>query len=306
MITTLTGENGFELKAELHKRVAAFVVEQGDMALERLDGSEVEFDRLREALQSLPFLAPRKMVVIRQGSANKQFAERAPELLTELPETTDVILVEPKLDKRSGYYKFLKKSTEFREFPALDAGALSRWLTAEAKARGGKLSSSDAWFLVERVGQNQQLLASELDKLLLHNPAISRQTIELLTEQTPQSTVFALLEAAFAGKTKVALELYREQRAQKVDPLQIIAMLAWQLHILALIKTARGRSPGEIAAAAKLNPYVVQKSQAIAARLSLPQLKKLVADLLVIDRRAKSESLDTDEALQNYLLGLAS
>jgi len=306
MIVVLTGENSFGLKVRLDKLVAAFLAEHDEFGLERIDGEETEFPKLAEALTSLPFLAAKKMIVLRRPSANKEFAEKAEELLSNLPETTDVIIVEPKLDKRLSYYKFLKKSTDFREFLELDSGGLAKWLSDEAKAREGRLSQSDAQYLVERVGANQQLLSNELEKLLLYDTAISRQTIDLLTEATPQSTIFALLESAFGGNATRTLQIYKEQRAMKVEPPQIIAMLAWQLHVLALIKTAGDRSASDIASQAKLSPFVVQKSQNIARKLSLSELKVLVSDLLSIDARSKRQNLDSDEALQNYLLKLAS
>lgn len=304
-MVTLTGANSFLLQSELRRMVGDFLAEYSDMGLERIDGDEAEFDRIREALQSLPFLAARKMVVIRNGSANRQFVENAEKLLGELPETTDVILVEPKLDKRGSYYKFLKKETDFREFNALDENGLARWLAQTAKEQGGNLSALDARFLVERVGADQQLLSNELDKLLLYDPKITRNTIKLLTEVAPQSTVFQLLEAAFAGNQKRALELYAEQRAQKVEPQQIIAMLAWQLHIVALAKTAGDRTPDVAAKEAKISPFVFKKSAAIARKLTLARLKELINNLLTIDRRSKRENLDLDDALQAYLLQLA-
>lgn len=303
---TLTGANAYGLSRELGKLTADFVAEQGDMGLERLDGDEATFERISEALTSLPFLSSKKMVVIRGGSANKQFTEKAPELLAEVPETTDVVVVETKLDKRSSYYKFLKKSTDFREFNELDQNGLARWLVQSAKEQGGTLSQADASLLVNRVGTNQQLLASELDKLLLYNDKVTRSSIEVLTEPTPQSTVFELLDAAFAGRTKRAMQLYAEQRALKVEPQQIIAMLAWQLHILALIKTAGERSPQAIASEAKVSPYVVQKSSGIARKLTLAELKRLVADLAEIDARSKRETFSIDDALQHYLLTLST
>ena len=305
MTVTLTGANSFGLQAELARLVHAFVAEHSDMALERLDGEEASYERLQESLQSLPFLAAKKMVVLRAPGANKQFAEHAEELLKELPDTTDLIIVEPKLDKRSSYYKLLKKATDFREHAELDRGGLARWLVAEAKARGGSLNLGDASFLVDRVGASQQLLGNELEKLLLYEPKISRTNIELLTDATPQSTIFELLEAAFAGNAKRTLSLYAEQRRLKVEPQQIIAMLAWQLHVLALVKTADGRSPDVIAKEAKISPFVVKKSAGVARKLSLAELKKLVADLLNIDIRLKREALDADEAVQNYLLHIA-
>lgn len=305
MKVTLTGENSFMLRGELNSLVRQFLGEHGDMALERLDGEEASFERLQEALQSLPFLANRKMVVLRSASLNKQFVEHAQRLLSELPDSTDLIFVEPKLDKRSSYYKLLKKDTDFRDFPELDRAGLARWLVAAAKAQGGALSPSDASYLVDRAGAGQQLLQHELEKLLLYNPTVTKASIDLLIEPTPQSTIFELLEAAFAGNTKRAQQLYEEQRALKVEPQQIIAMLAWQLHILALVKTAGNRTPDNIAREAKLNPYVVRKSAAIANKLTPLKLRQLIMGLLNIDRRLKRETLDADEALQTYLLFLS-
>ncbi|HSX45784.1 MAG TPA: DNA polymerase III subunit delta [Candidatus Saccharimonadia bacterium] len=304
MIVTLTGENAFGLGAELSKLVGPFVSENGELALERLDGEEAELARMQEALTSLPFLSVRKMVVLRAPGKNKQFAESAEQILGGVPESTDVILVEPKLDKRLSYYKFLKKNTDFREFQELDANGLARWLSEQAKTRNGSLSQADARYLVERVGASQQILANELEKLLLYDSKISRETIDLLTEASPQSTIFQLLEAAFAGNKRRVLQLYAEQRALKVEPPQIVAMLTWQLHVLAIIKTAGEKSADQIASEARLNPFVVRKSQVIARDLSLSEVKQLVADLLEIDVKSKTTGIDLDEALQTYLIRL--
>ncbi len=306
MVITLTGANTYALTHELRQLTANFVAEQGDMGLERLDGDEATFERMSEALTSLPFLSNKKMVLIKAGSTNKQFVEKAADLLADTPETTDVVIVEPKLDKRSSYYKYLKKSTDYREFSELDQSGLARWLVQTAKEQGGTLSQADASFLVGRVGTNQQLLAHELEKLLLYDAKVGRSSIEALTEPTPQSTVFELLDAAFAGNTQRAMQLYAEQRALKVEPQQIVAMLAWQLHILALIKTAGERSPQAIASEAKVSPYVVQKSSGIARKLTLTELKRLVADLAEIDARSKRETFSIDDALQHYLLTLST
>ncbi len=306
MIITLSGENSFGLQRELRQLIDVFVKEHGGLALEQLDGEETSFARLQESLDSLPFLASKKLVALRTPGKQKQFVEKFDQLLDGLPDTTELIIVEPKLDKRLSYYKYLKLKTDFREFPELDQNSLARWLTMAAKGQSGSLSSYDARYLIERVGGSQQLLSNELDKLLLYDPKITRRTIDLLTEPMPGSTIFQLLEAAFAGNSKRALEFYAEQRLLKVEPPQIIAMLAWQLHVLAIIKTAGDRSTDVIAKEAKLNPFVVRKSQSIARNLSLAELKKLVNDLLNIDRKTKRTNIDPDEALQHYLLKLAN
>ncbi len=305
MIVTLTGGNSFAIITKLNQLIADFVDKHGDLALERIDGQETNFQNINEAFNGLPFLSDKKMVVLREASTNKEFTEKFEQLFNKLPDSTDVILVEPKLDKRLSFYKFLKKNTEFQEFNDLDINSLTSWIVKEVQQSGGKISNGDARYLVERVGTNQLMLSNDLQKLLLNNKEISRTTIDLLTDETPQSTIFQLLEAAFAGNKNKTISLYAEQRALKVEPQQIVAMLAWQLHVLAVIKAAGNRSADEIAKDAKLNPFVVRKSQGIARNLSISEIKNLISKLIDIDIKSKSINIDLDEALQNYLLKLA-
>lgn len=307
MITILTGPNDFARTHELQRRVTAFVTEHGDFAVERFDGEESSMERMREGLQSLPFLTVRKLVVLREPGKQKAFAEDVAAILGDIAGTTDVIIVEPKLDKRLTYYKTLKKSTEFLDFIELDGGGLAKWAMAYCKDHAGEISPADARMLIDRVGGNQQMLQNELDKLVAFAPHITAQTIEQLTDRLPQSTIFELLDAAFAGKTERAMALYAEQRALKVEPQAIIAMLAWQLHILVVVKAgATTRSPEEIAKMAKLNPFVVRKSQGLVRSLALNRLRDLVGDLLSIDRRLKRSSIDADDTVQLFLLGISS
>jgi DNA polymerase-3 subunit delta len=159
--------------------------------------------------------------------------------------------------------------------------------------------------LVERTGATQGMLEQELAKLLAYDSNITRESIELLTEKTPTSTMFELLDAAFAGNIKRAMEVYEEQRAQKAEPQQIIAMLVWQLHVLALVKTAKERSTEDIAREAKLNPFVVRKSQGLARHITLPRLKELITLLREFDVRTKTEGVLADEIVRFYLISLA-
>lgn len=306
MITTLTGSNDFMRNAELRAMTQKVVAEFGDMAVERLDGASASSDAMLGALQSPPFLTAHKLVILREPGQQKAFAEGLEQAAKAIPEQTDVILVEPKLDKRLGYYKFLKKHTTMLECAELDGAALTRWATAFVKERGGTLEPAASRELLNRCGSQQQIMHTELQKLLAFSPDITLSTVQLLTPHLPQSTVFTLLDAAFAGKTKQALALYDEQRSLKVEPLAILAMMAWQLHILALVKTAGSRTADAIAKEAKVSPFVVRKTQGLARSMSLAHLKKRIAMLLEIDLRLKRESLDADEAMRLYLLSLAS
>lgn len=305
MIVTLTGANDFARKRELDALAAAFIQEHGDMAVERLDGEEASAERMRESIESLPFLSARKLVVLREPSKQKVFTEKIVDILAASAESTDVIIVEPKLDKRSVYYKTLRKQTDFREFGELDAHGLAQWAVGYVTDHKGTLSGADARLLIDRIGPNQQMVQSELDKLLSFDAAITRKSIEMLVEPTPQGTIFELLDAAFSGNTKRALQLYKEQRAMKVEGLAILAMLIWQVHILTVVKAAGNRSADDIAKLAKLSPFVVRKSQSITRKLSGAQIKQLVSDLLNMDARLKTTATDADETIQLYLLRIA-
>jgi DNA polymerase-3 subunit delta len=302
MITVLAGTNSFMVRGRLNAFVQNFLTEHGDMALERLDCEEVSYERISEAVQSLPFLASRKLVVLYSPSASKKFTEEVDTLLADVPDIIDVVIVEPKLDKRTAYYKWLQKHTEFQEFNELDSRGLAPWAVQFAKDQGGELSLPDAAYLVDRVGTHQQLVSNEIQKLLLADKKITRQTIDTMVEPTPQSKIFDLLDAAFSGQTKKAIKLYEEQREMKVEPQEILAMIGWQLRQVVLAKTAGNKH--DVVREGKMSPYSANKAKAIANRLTLQKLKDLVHSLVILDARSKRQPIDLDEALQAYIMKL--
>jgi len=305
MIITLTGANDFMLRQELRKLRQKFVKEYTEMGLENYDGLDVDPKLLPSILQALPFLVAKRCIIFRQPSAQKIVQEDLEQLLDTVNDTTDLIIVEPKIDKRTSYYKALQKKTDFREFKELDERGLAQWLVGQAKQEEATIGQQDALYLVQRVGANQLLLSNELQKLANYNLAIGRETINELTEPNPQSSVFDLLDAALSDNKAKILALYREQRQQKVEPMAIMGMLAWQLHILALIKTAGERSQSDIASQAKVSPYVLSKTASAARRYNLNDVKRWVREASELDIQLKSRPIDADEAVINYLLSFS-
>jgi DNA polymerase-3 subunit delta len=275
------------------------------MALEKYDGEELDPKQLESAVQALPFLSERRMVVVKEASTNKQLGENLDKILSLVGDTTDLVFAEKHPDKRGIYYKTLKKKTEFKEFNSLDRNNLPAWLSQQAKELGGSLSAGDARYLAERVGNSQLMLMNELSKLIDYQPNITRETIDLLTESAPQSTVFELLDAAFAGNTKKALSIYEDQRKQRVEPQAILAMIAWQLHAMAVVKAAGQKDADTIARDSKLNPFVVRKTQSVTRSLSLKDIKDLIRKTMELDISFKSVAIDVDEAIQSLLFQLS-
>ena len=301
MIITITGTNSYLVRRRLGELVSKFVAEYGELALERIDAEEADLSTVRDAVSSLPFLSNRKMVVVRNLSALKPSPEQIEQIISSITNSTDVVFYEPITDKRTTFYKILKSKTKLEYYQDLDSRELAKWLASEAKNLDAKLSLADANFLVDRVGTNQAILANELEKLLTYKSDVHREDIELLTEPTPQSKVFDLLDAAFSGDKKRALKLYEEQRIQKVQPQAILAMMAWQLRLIALAKHAGQRRADEVASDIGANVFPVSKAFGLAEKIEDKKLKILTSEALDIDVRGKTTSLDMDEALKTYI-----
>jgi DNA polymerase-3 subunit delta len=304
MIITLAGNNSLVLKQRLDELVKEFVKKYGTLALERIDAEEVGPEDILASIQSLPFLAESKMVVVRGLSTNKAAVEQIEQIIDSTGKTTNLIIYEPLTDRRTVYYKTLKAKTDFEEFSEIDPRELPKWLVGEAKKQEAELGFADAKYLIDRVGVDQYLLSNELAKLITYSPKITRDSIDLLTEPTPQSKIFELLDAAFAGRKARALELYEEQRAQKAEPQAILAMIAWQLQLIVLAKKADRRSPSEVAKDSGVKEFPIRKAFELAAKTGDNQLQKLVHEALDIDWRNKTSSLDIDEALKTYIATL--
>jgi DNA polymerase III delta subunit len=304
MVIALAGNNSFALRNRLNELIDKFVADYGDLALERFDAEEAETQTILDALQNLPFLATRKMVVVRGLGQNKQAVEQIEQIISSVGEDTILILYEPLTDKRTVYFKTLKSKAQLEEFNDLDAQGLAKWLVEETKKRGGELSINDSSYLVERAGTSQVLLSNELDKLLIYNPKITRDSINILVDSLPQSKVFDLLDAVFSGKKKRALELYEEQRIQKVEPQAILAMIVWQLQLLAFTKYADGKSTATIAKDVGMSPYPISKAASLSHKLDEKKFKEMVDFAFEIDLKSKTTTLDLDEALKTYITTL--
>lgn len=304
MIVTLTGKNNFELQKAKQKLVADFVAEHSDMALEQFDCSDIEPQVIYDALTNLPFLVAKKLVVLEEPSSNKALAEKLPGWMGEA-DSIDVLVIEPVVDKRTVFYKFLQTKTKMREFAPLRPYEVEAWIKTYAKEKNLSVSGPAIKLLIERVGIDQQQLAKEIDKLALYKPKIELEDVDLLVEELPQNTVFEMLDSLVAGNTARTMDLYDKLLKKRVDANEIIGMLGWQLHTLSLIRAAGGRE-SEIASRTKLHPFVIQKNFRLASRLSLAQLKECVDRVFQAELSIKKDGLNAENVVSVLLLALSN
>jgi len=305
LILAFIGDNGPAREQAAGVFTKAFVSLHGSTAVDKFNGDDLEKHQLIDAISTSPFLSTRRLVIVRDLNSSKTLAEDITSICESVSDTTDLVLIEKHIDSRGKYLNNLKKIAEVREFTHLEGEALTEWVIEQANSLGGKISYKLAQSLVDRVGTNHQLLVSELQKLILYDKIISQENIELLTTYIPQSSVFAMLDAAFDSNTSKALKLYKEQRAQGMEPQAILGMIAWQLNILAIVKTAGDLPPNDIASQAKISPFVVRKNQNNAKRITTRQLAGLLEQAIKTDMMIKTTNVKPDDALQSLIMAFA-
>lgn len=300
-IITLTGSNVYLLDEKVKEIINST---PNNISIEKLDCSEVEYDRIYESIVNLDLFSTDKLLILRRFSKNKELINHAQNILNSSPNSTQILIVDSDFDKRSTIYKWLKKETRFDEINELSPNELIDWIKEKAQSLGGTIDNVSANYLVDYCGNNQERISNEISKLVNYDAHITKETIKTLVDPLIQTTIFQLIDAAFSGNKEEAIRVYDEQRNQKVEPQQIIAMLTWQLQTLALIKLAKGNTMDEIARETNLSPYVVKKNSTIARRLSYENLKKLIKNLLELDLSLKTKSVDSDDALKTLILSI--
>jgi DNA polymerase III subunit delta len=305
MITLLHGSNLFAVEQAAARQLAEFIKNFGDFAVSKFDGEDHSTEQITDSLLNLPFLVEKQLIVIKNPNANKELVEALPNLLNRLDVKTDLLLIAPKLDKRSTLINHVKSvGGEVAFFEQLKPYQLVEWLKVEVSERGGKINHESANYLVERLAGNQQLLYSELEKLLIYSSDISLQSIDLLTEPNPKTTIFNLIDAAFAKKYSRALEIYDEQRSLQVEPLAIMGLITWQLFNLAVAKLNPDVSADELASEYGVSSFAIKKSKQLASNISVKKIASLTNDLADLEHKLKTSVVDADEALKAFLLSV--
>lgn len=302
MITSLVGPNAFLKLKKLKELKSAFAEKYGLDNIENVNGEALEKEQLPNLLQGGSLFSANRMVVIKNLSGNKDTSEALLNFVDKIPEDISVILVEGSLDKRTVYYKGLKKSTDFNEFEEPKEPELSRWVAEYVKAQSGEIAVSDARLLVDYVGENQERLANEIEKLVAYEPKITKETIEELVERRPQNTVFELLDAVLGGNKKRAQELLKKLEQAYEDPFQIANLLIWQIQVLAIVKSAGERADSEIAKDTKFNPFVISKTKRLARNINRNELRGIIQKTADMDLQIKLSKAEPWHVIEHTIL----
>ncbi len=287
---------------EVAKLKKEFIQDFGEAGLEVLQADQLEPEQLTARLTGVSLFAQHKLIIIKNLSVAKDLSDQFLAIAPQVPEEIHVVLVEELIDKRTAFYKALKKHFTVTEYGELAEHELLQWIQQAVQQGGGSINVAEARLLMRHSGGNQTHLQHEIDKLVAYQPQITQETIELLVEKQPEETVFQLLDASLSGRTEQALTILESLERAHEDPFAVANMLIWQAHIVAITHAGRGKQASEIAKDTKLNSYVVQKSQGLASRLSPQKLRQIIKSVADMDIKLKSTTSSPWRLLEQTIL----
>ncbi len=297
MITTLTGKNTFEILETRKKIIGDFIADNGDYSVEMFDADLDDIRSLHTALNTVPFLVEKKMVVLNNPSESKEMTEKLLQWLEQKNVSVDVLAIEQAIDKRTAWYKFLQKNSDFKVFDPIDEFLLKKWIRQRVEQRGAKIDEPAVSLLIRSSGIDQLRISTEVDKLCDYTKKVTVETVSELVEPTFEDTVFSLLEALFRGDGKASYRLLYELKSRKTDSFEVISMIGWQVSILLTIVANRNMAIDELSKLSKIHPYVLQKNMTLARRLSIQSTKQLLEYVVQAELSIKKEGEKPERAL---------
>lgn len=291
MITLLTGENDFEIRAALKRRIAEFRETHSEDAVTIADATSLGRDELPQLLLGANLFAPERLIVIDDASAQKIVWDKLADYLREVGDTTDVVLIAPSADKRTRTYKWLQKNATIQQFVSFQGPALEKWVAVEAKKKGMDMMPNVARFIIEYAGDDQRQLTHDLEKLALSGKQVTVELVRELLIPNPQASAFELLDAALNKQPARVGELLGGMRAGE-DPYRFFGLLSNQIFAVMVVAAAGQRSPDQIAKDSGLHPYVIKKTVPLARRLSVGERTRLAEVAATTDMQLKSSGAE--------------
>lgn len=237
-VYVLHGEEAF-LKRQVLGALRVAVLGEGDTAfgLSTHAGDKIAFAAVRDELETIPFLTPRRLVIIEQADPFvSQFRPFLEKYVTE-PAATGVLVLDVKAwPPNTRLAKLLgENATIVCKPPA--SHRLSAWCTQWAAARHGKqLSAEAAKLLVDLVGADMGQLDQELAKLAIYVGTAKRieaGDVDKLVGNSRAENMWKIFDAIGAGRPAEALGILDRLFEQGEEPLRILGAFSLQLRRLA-------------------------------------------------------------------------
>src|SRR5688500_4625766 len=289
-----------------------------EMNTARLEARSMSEDDLNNAVNAMPFLAKRRLVLLQNPSSkynNPNVRKKFFEFLEKAPDTTRLVMfesVEPKEAEKHWLVKWAEKNNKLMQAKAFMLPRLKDmpgWIINETKNQGGKIDPRAAEMLKDMVGVDTRQAGMEIAKLLAFvNWArpVTAQDVEAVCIVTSQQSVFDFVDALANGNGKSAQHLLH-RLLESEDEFALWGMVVRQFRLLIQareILDARGNQ-NDVARALGVHPFVAEKTTQQAARFSIESLEYIYRKLLTIDEGVKTSQMTLDLAMDTLVVELA-
>jgi len=227
-----------------------------------LEGGETTAKEIRSQASTMPFLTPKRVVVVRNANDLRTDEQNAlAPHVAGLPETTCLILDVRSAKTEHGLSTALAKALRgvgaVYEYTQADLRSddLPNRVQQLAAQHGKSISKSSAHFLLQRTGTELGLIQSEVAKLAAYvEPAkaitnadidamttksveesvfqLTNADIDAMTTKSVEESVFQLTNAVTDGKLSTALGILDDLLTQGQAPEMILSMLLRQFQLL--------------------------------------------------------------------------
>jgi len=268
----------------------------GDMNIAVLEGKSLTSSALESDIQSTPFLAEKRLIIVEDFLARgaKDEQKKVAEILEkDLPDFCVIVFIENKIpDKRASLYKKLNKVGHPEEFKLLMGSALTGWIQKTSTNKGLTLSPALANYLGELAGNNLWNLNNEIDKLKTYSQTheITKEVIDNLAHPNLSTSIFKFTDFLAQKNAKGSIDTMHILLESGEEIVKIIFMIVRHFRILIQVKDLvnRGNEKQEITAKLKQHPFVITQMIQQCPNFTLEKLREIYNELLQIDIDMKS------------------
>lgn len=282
------------------------------------EARSVSEDDFNNALNAMPFLAPKRLVILSNPSAkynNVGTRKKFEEYISKAPDSVKLViheLIEPKEAEKHWLIKWAAKNASIvktQAFMLPRQKEMQGWIVNEVKKQDGKIEPAAASKLAEMVGVDTRQAGMEIAKLLAYvnwSRPVQGSDVEAVCIVTSQQSVFDFVDALSQGNGKVAQKLlHRLLENEEVFSLWGMVVRQFRLLIQAReILDGRGNKD-DVARALGVHPFVAEKTTGQAGRFSIEALESIYRKLLTIDERVKTSQITLELALDMLIAELA-
>lgn len=306
------GEDAFLVARECEKRLDALLGEEERMTgLSEPKASEAQIAEVLDELRTVPFLAPRRVVLIKDAEPFlKNYGPQLEAYLESLSPSGVLLMTTTAFDKRTRFYKRLSEIGGAVEVAPIKSYNLPQYITDYARQEHGiVLDQRSSRLLVELTGDDPGRLCREMDKLALFvspRKAATAQDVEQLIGHNRVFGAFDVIDGITNNNAGQALA--RLQNMFEADrEAQFTVVGAFAYHFRKLFSARAMMAGGVSAQQATSKAGVWYNKEAFAAqlmRLTLEQLGAVLGELGRIDYGIKTGKTTASIAMERLVINL--